>query len=312
MTARTPPFVIQASSHPAEHFREMAHVVAGSPFGAFAGGVSAFDPGHGIGHTLDLAVTQNGTPAMNVLVAGGGCQIRGTENQNQGVYTGYNDASTLLTIAAADATNPRRDLVVAKVRDAAYSGASNDFSLAVVTGTPAGSPVDPAVPNNAFVIARVAVAALASSIVNANITDLRTKSRGSAWNLPWGVVAYAEPNSSNQGSITTAVDLTGLTVTVNLLANRYYRFTGFGHFTSTVTGDHAKLAVLLDGSVVSQSYAVVDNVDTVSTTASKGRTTTTTASHTIKLQGSRDTGSGTLTFYTSLNAYVMVEDLGPV
>jgi len=99
--------------------------------------------------------------------------VQGTLSALQGAYAVTNDATVNLAIGAADPTNPRRDLVVVTVRDAAFSGANNDVILQVVQGTPAGSPVDPATPANSLVLARVAVAAAASSIVTANITDLR-------------------------------------------------------------------------------------------------------------------------------------------
>jgi hypothetical protein len=59
------------------------------------------------------------------------------------------------------------------VRDAFYSGANNDVIFNVVAGTPAGSPVAPATPANSIALATVAVAANASTIVTADITDVR-------------------------------------------------------------------------------------------------------------------------------------------
>jgi hypothetical protein len=112
---------------------------------------------------------------MTVNVAAGGCFIRGTASLNQGAYHLWNDATVNLAISPADATNPRRDLVIAVVRDAAYSGASNDARLIVVTGTPAASPVDPSLAShpNALVLARITVAAGDTAINTADITDLR-------------------------------------------------------------------------------------------------------------------------------------------
>jgi hypothetical protein len=156
---QNPPFVIQASSHPADAFRRMVKALRSQ-----AGVV-------GIG---DMAVTQNGTPDMSVNVAAGQAIIDGTESAVlQGSYVVTNDAVVNKAIAASDPTNPRNDLVIAKVQDAVYSGATNAWSLAVLTGTPAGSPVDPALPANAIALARVRVDALVTTIVNAKITDLR-------------------------------------------------------------------------------------------------------------------------------------------
>lgn len=174
MTVRSVPIFLQAGSHPAEETRLMLGGMLGAATGSFAGGVASSDPAHGVRRVADLAVSQNGTPNMSVNVAAGGCFIRGTENANQGAYHLWNDGSVNLAISASNPTNPRRDLIIAQVRDSAYSGASNDARIIVVTGTPAASPVDPTVPANSLVLARIAVAAGASSIVTANITDLRT------------------------------------------------------------------------------------------------------------------------------------------
>lgn len=147
----------------------------GTVTGSFAGGVASSDPAHGVVRATDFAVTQNGTPNMSVNVAAGGAFIRGTLNANQGAYHVWNDGTVNLSITAADATNGRRDLVIAQVRDAAYSGATNDARITVVTGTAAASPVDPSLASfpNALVLARITVAAGDTNINTADITDLR-------------------------------------------------------------------------------------------------------------------------------------------
>src|SRR5579859_4630554 len=160
MTAVNPSWVIQASSHSADIFRRQTRMLALGSQGCRLAG--------------DLAVTANGTPNMTVNVAAGEAIINGTENAtSQGAYEALNDATVNLAIAASDPTNPRIDIVVAKVQDAQYSGATNAWSLAVVTGTPAGSPAAPATPNNAIVLAQIAVAANATTITSGNITDKR-------------------------------------------------------------------------------------------------------------------------------------------
>lgn len=148
----------------------------GSVTGSFAGGVASSDPAHGVQRGADLAVTQNGTPNMSVNVAAGGAFIRGTQNANQGAYHVWNDGTVNLSISAADATNGRRDLVIAQVRDSYYSGATDDARITVVTGTPAAVPADPSLASfpNALVLARITVAAGDTAINTADITDLRT------------------------------------------------------------------------------------------------------------------------------------------
>lgn len=164
---------IQASSHPADTDRLVLEALL-NPSGAPVSGA-----GLGVGTPAgDLLVTQNGSPNMSVNVAAGHAWIDGTESPTQGAYHVYNDAVKNLAISAAHATLARKDLIVARVQDAQYSGATNAWTLAVVTGTPAGSPAEPAVPANAIVLALVDVAAAASSITNANITDRRRRACG--------------------------------------------------------------------------------------------------------------------------------------
>lgn len=164
MAVQSVPVFIQAGSHPAEDVRRMMYSLVGQRGGIVNAG--------------DLAVTQNGTPNMSVNVATGDVFIPGTEGTYQGVYHGENRGSLNLSVTAAHATNGRRDLVVARVKDTAYSGASDTFSLEVLAGTPAASPADPTVPANCWVLARLTVDAAVTSIVTAKITDLRTSYTG--------------------------------------------------------------------------------------------------------------------------------------
>lgn len=177
MTVRSVPTFLQAGSHPAEETRLALAGFLRSPLGtAFSGGVGALDPGHGVTTPADLKVSQSG-PGMNVSVAAGSGFIRGTQSALQGVYHVVNDAAVVLAVSPADPTNPRRDLVILHVRDANYSGASNDARLLVVTGTPAASPADPSLAAypNALVLARLQVnAAPDATIVTGDITDLRS------------------------------------------------------------------------------------------------------------------------------------------
>jgi hypothetical protein len=121
----------------------------------------------------ELAVTQAGSPNMTVLVDSGVCTIAGTEGSTQGSYIATNDASATLAVTAAHGSLPRIDIVVVNIRDSFYSGGSNDAQLQVIAGTAAASPVAPSPPANALILAQIAVGAGVTSIVNANITDMR-------------------------------------------------------------------------------------------------------------------------------------------
>lgn len=154
MTVINPPAWLQTGSYPARTDRlVMASIVASS------GRVSS----------SDLVVTQSATPGMRVTVSAGRAWILGTTTVYQGAYNLVNDSAIEVVITASSAINPRRDLIIARIQDATISGSVDSATIEVVTGTPAASPVTPAAPANSIVLAVIAVAANASSIVTANI-----------------------------------------------------------------------------------------------------------------------------------------------
>lgn len=161
MTAQNPPIFLQAGSHPAEDVRRW--IEAASTAGAVT--------------TNAMLVTANGTPNMSVDIATGGAFIAGTETSYQGLYFAENRGTQNVAIASSDSTNPRIDIVVARIKDAAYSGAANEFTLEAVTGTPAASPGQPATPANSMLLATISVLALSTSVTTAVITDTRTHTR---------------------------------------------------------------------------------------------------------------------------------------
>lgn len=157
------PYALQNASHSASVFR----IAQSAPFAT--GGILASN---------ELPVSQQGTPNMSVILGPGRCQVVGNSVSppagqvwtTQAQYNAYNDANLTLTVAASNPTNPRIDAVYIQVQDSFYSGASNTAIAGVVTGTPAASPVAPSVPTNSILIAYIAVAANATTIVNANIS----------------------------------------------------------------------------------------------------------------------------------------------
>lgn len=158
MTLVSPPSWLQAGSYPAESDRQIQQALYATT---------------GIIGSSSLAVTQNSPAGMSVRVATGWAAIVGTTQANMGTYTVFNDATSTLTVTTADPTNPRIDRVVVTVRDAYYSGAFNDVIYQVLAGTPAGSPVAPAIPDNSISLATIAVGAAVTQINTANITDTR-------------------------------------------------------------------------------------------------------------------------------------------
>jgi hypothetical protein len=223
MTLQTPPSWLQAGSYPAQYDRLTAQALWATT---------------GIIGTSSLAVTQNSPAGMSVRIASGWAAIVGTTTTNMGVYTVFNDATTVATITAADFTNPRIDLVCVTVRDAFYSGANNDVIFNVVAGTPAGSPVAPATPANSIALATVAVAANASTITTSDITDVRVTT---TTNLPIGDIS----------SVTAGAGLTGggssgaITLAANIATNPQ---TGTSY--TLALSDNGKLVTLANASPV--------------------------------------------------------------
>lgn len=133
----------------------------------------------GIVNASDWLVTQRAAGVdMSVDIAGGEGYIKGTEDVNQGFYHCISDSTPVnKAVTAAHASLARKDIVVARVYDQFYSGATNLWQFEVIAGTPSATPVVPATPNNALVIATVNIASLQASIANVNIDSTRATMR---------------------------------------------------------------------------------------------------------------------------------------
>jgi len=116
-----------------------------------------------------LAVVQTSGVSMGVRIGAGRAFIEGTTTTLQGMYNAVNDAFTTVPLAGSDSTYARYDLIVLQIRDADVSGSTNEAVFLPITGTPSSSPQVPAAPASSLVLARVLVAANASTISNAAI-----------------------------------------------------------------------------------------------------------------------------------------------
>lgn len=199
MALITPPSWLQNGSYPAESDRLTTQALYNTT---------------GVIGTTSMAVTQNSPVGMSVRVASGWAAIVGTTQANMGTYVAYNDATTVLTISAANPTNPRIDRVVATVRDAYYSGSDNDVIFQVIAGTPAASPSAPATPANSISLATIAVAANATQIVTANITDTRVSTSTGLIPRYVGQVVSTTIAAGTTTNSSTFVDVTGFSATI--------------------------------------------------------------------------------------------------
>jgi hypothetical protein len=211
MALRTPPSWLQNGSHPAENDRLTTQALYATT---------------GIIGSSSLTVSANSPAGMSVVVATGWAAIVGTTQANMGTYVAFNDANTVLPITTADPSNPRIDRVVVTVQDAYYTGVDNDVEFFVLAGTPAGSPVAPALPANSISLATVAVGAGVTQINAGNITDTRVDT---TTNLPVGDITAVTAGAGlsgggSSGSISLAVSTatnaqTGTTYTTTLTDN---------------------------------------------------------------------------------------------
>lgn len=164
MTVINPPAWLQAGEYPAHTDRLVTSSIVQTP---------------GVVKIGDLAVTQNTTPGMSVMVSSGRAWIQDASaggSANQGMYNFVNVGDVVLSVNTAHATNYRVDRVVARVEDSEISGSNNIASLVVLPGTAASTlPVaqanTPAVPAGAINRGTITVNPSATSITNANITQ---------------------------------------------------------------------------------------------------------------------------------------------
>jgi hypothetical protein len=236
MTLRTPPSWLQNGSHPAENDRLTTQALWATT---------------GIIKSDSLAVTQNSPAGLSILVASGWAAIVGTTQANMGTYVGYNDATVVLSITTADPTNPRIDRVCLTVNDAYYTGALNNAVLQVVAGTPAGSPVAPALPANSISLATVAVGAGATAITNANITDTRvlvTTNIPESGDISSVTAGTGLSGGGSSGAVTLALDYkAATTLTLNAQTGTTY---------TTIAADaSAKLVTLTNASAIAVTIA---------------------------------------------------------
>jgi len=154
-------------------FQDVNNIYSGDEFGLPYRDIM----GEGVVEAGDLAVTQRGAGAnLSVDVAAGACWIKGDADLNaQPTYRCRNNSVVNLAITP-DGANPRIVRVVAEVLDTTFDGSgSRLWRLRAIHGTPAGSPVAPALPSTAISLATIAVTAGDADIVNGQITDLRTR-----------------------------------------------------------------------------------------------------------------------------------------
>jgi len=245
MTVRTPPSWLQNGSHPAENDRLTTQALWATT---------------GIINSASLLVHQNTPAGLSVVVDSGWAAIVGTTQANMGTYVTYNDASLVLSLNTADPTNPRIDLVCATVNDAYYTGSLNNVIIQVVAGTPAGSPVAPALPANSITLATVAVGAGATAITNANITDTRvlvTTNIPESGDISAVVAGTGLSGGGSSGSVTLSINtaVTADLTTAQTLTNKSLTTPKINLGINTQTGTTYTTVLDDNGKLITQTNA---------------------------------------------------------
>lgn len=216
MTLQSAPAYISQTGyqHPAELMRNLSKYFTGSASGLFS--------------VNDFVVTPTGT-AQQFSIGPGGASIVGVENNSQGAYFAWSEASENLTLTAPSGS-PRWDTVLLRVADPQYGvipGAIGAY-WDIISGTPAGSPTVLSdsnflnggsfyVPGGWFRLADIRVnpsdTTIPASQIVPNITLVHS---------PNSIQTKILTGDQSFTSTTTMADVTGFTY--NLVANRRYEF----------------------------------------------------------------------------------------
>jgi hypothetical protein len=126
------------------------------------------------------------------------------------------------------------------------------------------------------------------------------------------VLGYAQVVADQTGIGTTPVALAGLSLPVQVAANRRIRVSAFGEFTASTSGNTVRMRTLIDGANAQLAAVTIQSGAQVQSVQSAVVVTPTAGLHTFSLNAQMSAGTGTV----SLNAtagpcFIMVEDLGP-
>lgn len=194
---------------------DFAPLTAQSPFRQYETGTRVLNTGTAAANQVAGGVFPGGgamavTPGsgLAVQVAAGYCCVPGATALAGGYVLGTMTAQ-VLTLAAADPSNPRIDLIVAQVTDTGTSASGS--SVDVVTGTAAASPSPPSAPATSLVLAQVQVNAGAASLTTAAITDERSYvvAPGGVLPIPSASSAPAVPPSQLMLNLATGTLVAG-------------------------------------------------------------------------------------------------------
>jgi len=207
----------------------------------------------------DLEVTEKGTPDMSVDVASGSAYVQGDQSATQGLYRIYNDGTVNKVIAASDPTNARIDRVIAQIKDSTdIGGVDDEWEIQVLTGTPAGSPVAPALPDDALDLALIDVGNGVTTITDSDITDQRERigfqnvsdrgwvSAGESW-------SYASASTITVPSGAASKYSVGMKIKITQTTDKFFYISAVADTVLTVNG--AGLYTVANAAITSPYYS---------------------------------------------------------
>ncbi|MFD6294512.1 hypothetical protein ACFWFU_06875 [Streptomyces sp. NPDC060235] len=211
MTLINPPTWMQGGSYPARSDRLVIAALMSYP-GFLVDESTPLRIRQGVKpsyQNYQLKVRAAATPNMTVLVSAGFAFIDQHDTGGVGTYVCVNDGDVSLTVnPAGGAGQYRKDTVVASVYDAELSGSASEWRLEVIQGpyaASAGATVRGTLPNNAQILADLAIGPSQSSIAAANISDLRNFSVAAGGIVP--VSSSNAPNRMHPGQLIYLTDL---------------------------------------------------------------------------------------------------------
>lgn len=241
--------------------------------------------------------------SMDVSVAPGAAFIQGR------FYASDDDIP--LEVPPADASLDRIDRVVVRL----------DYTDRTITtvykdGTPAASPVAPALQQDAsrfeISLAKITVDAGQVSVVAGDITDERHASGPVA--AARGQLGYAEITTDSATFGGTITDIAGLSVTVDVQANRRVRITGWiTGFSGLDDPGQANLYVREASTVLVVAPSEASPVPDYQTSDVQVQRvfTPTTGAHTYKVSANAFASTARVRASTTFRAFILVEDIGP-
>lgn len=122
------------------------------------------------GIIVDLKSALGNNDGLGVGQYPGQCII---DRPGQGPYICTLDRTGRVQLDDADPSNPRIDLIVARVYDERLGDPRTEFVIEPVTGQPAPEPVAPPVPPSSILLTRIALPAATKQLTPAMFTDLR-------------------------------------------------------------------------------------------------------------------------------------------